>query len=258
VSALPAASLTTKAYSASSETTVPEVNGSPFSVAVPSSKDGVTALLYTVLSVTPVTTGGMVSAASLAIAKRTTVSLPAASVTTSVYLPFSVTGVPDVNGEPFSVAVPSSKDGVTAPLYTVLSVTPVTTGGVVSAASLSSVKRTTVSLPAASVTTSMYSPSAVIGVPEVNGSPFSVAVPSSKDGVTATLYTVLSVTPVTIGGMVSAASLAIVKRTTVSLPAASVTTSLYSPSAVTGVPDVNGSPFSVAVPSLNSGFTSSL
>src|SRR5690606_40555350 len=138
-----------------------------------------------------------VSAASLSSVKRTSVSLPAASVTTSVYSPSAVIGVPDVNGSPFNVAVPSSKDGVTASLYTVLSVTPVTTGGVVSVASLAIVKRTTVSLPAASVTTSVYSPSAVTGVPEVNGSPFSVAVPSSKDGVTALLYTVLSVTPVT-------------------------------------------------------------
>src|SRR5690606_26779529 len=149
---------------------------------------------------------------------------------------------------PFSTAVPSLNTGVTSVLYEAPSSTPVISGRV-----LSMVKRTVSALPAASVTTSVYSSSSAITVPEVNASPFSIAVPSLNAGVTSVLYEAPSSTSVISGRVLSTT-----KLTVSALPAASVTMSIYASSSVITVPEVNAAPLSVAVPSLNTGVTSVL
>src|SRR5690606_30992586 len=137
-----------------------------------------------------------------------------------VYSFSSLIAVPETKSSPFNVAVPSSKVTVTSLLYDAPSSTPVISGTV-----LSIVKLTVSALPAASVTINTYSLSALIEVPETKSSPFNIAVPSSKVTVTSVLYEAPSATPVTDGSVLST-----VKFTVVWLPAASVTTSVYSPS----------------------------
>src|SRR5690606_39416098 len=120
--------------------------------------------------------------------------------------------LPETYVSPLSATAPSLTLSLPAALPISPSSTPSTTGTV-----LSITKLTVVLLPASSVTTSSYSPSSVIGVPETYGSPFSVAVPSLNVGVTSSLQYAPSSIPST-----TVTALSMVKDTVVLLPASSL------------------------------------
>ena len=93
--------------------------------------------------------------ATLSISKETVTALPAPSVTISVYVLLSVTVVPEVNGAPFKVAVApvasSEKVIVLSSFVSSPSVTPTTTGSVVSTVIVYGVSSSSVVLSASSI-----------------------------------------------------------------------------------------------------------